>query len=86
MEFSNDWLPDKHNLTMADLLINCYSVQEIPFGIPQYAQCILHGLASILFCVLFIFANIEMCRFGDVKWLLSFHKIAATLNAEALFK
>ena len=29
------------------------------FGIPQYVQCILHGLTTVLFCVPFIFAEIE---------------------------
>ena len=37
---------------------------EVPFGIPQYVQCILHGLTSVLLCVPFIFADSEKCRFG----------------------
>ena len=39
--------------------------QQVPFGIPLYVQCILHGLTSVLLCVPFIFADSEKCRFGD---------------------
>ena len=38
---------------------------HVLFGIPQYVQCILHGLTSVLLCVLFIFADSEKCRFGS---------------------
>ena len=37
---------------------------QVPFGILQYVQCILHGLTSVLLCVPFIFADRERCRFG----------------------
>ena len=40
-------------------LFDIASAQEMPFNIPQYVQCILHGLTSVLLCVLFIFANSE---------------------------
>ena len=40
------------------------SSQEVPFGIPQYIQCILHGLTSVLLCVPFIFADNETCTKG----------------------
>ena len=36
----------------------------VPFGIPPYVQCILHGLTSVLLYVPFIFADCEKCRFG----------------------
>ena len=63
-------LPDKHNLIMAKAmglifsLLDITSAQEVPFGIPQYVQCILHGLNSILLCAPFIFADSEKCQFG----------------------
>ena len=46
---------DKHNLVMAKamglifLLFDVASARQVPFGIPQYVQCILHGLTSVLF-------------------------------------
>ena len=45
---------EKHNLIPAKAtglifsLFNIASAQEVPFGIPQYIQCILHGLTSVL--------------------------------------
>ena len=33
--------------------------QLVPFGMPQYVQCILHGLTSDLLCVPFNFADSE---------------------------
>ena len=36
------------------LLFDVASAGHVPFGMPQYVQCILHGLTSILFCVPFI--------------------------------
>ena len=54
---------DKHNSIMAKAmglifsLFDITSAQEVPFGIPQYVQCILHGLTSVLLCVPFIFAD-----------------------------
>ena len=35
----------------------------MPFGIPQYVQFILHGLASVLLCVQFIFSDHGKCWF-----------------------
>ena len=55
----------KRNLTMAKAMGLIFSVfdialtREVPFGIPQYTQCILHGLTIILLCVPFIFADNE---------------------------
>jgi len=31
------------------LLLDVASAREIPFGIPQYLQCIFHGLTSVHF-------------------------------------
>ena len=62
---------DKRNSITAKatgLIFSLFDValaQQVPFGIPQYVQCILHGLTSVLFCVPFIFADSEKCRFGD---------------------
>ena len=54
---------DKCNLITAKAtgltfsLFDVASAREVPFGIPQYVQCILHGLTSVLLCVPFIFAD-----------------------------
>ena len=42
-------------------LFDVTSAREVPFGIPQYVQCILHGFTSVLLCVPFIFADSEKC-------------------------
>jgi len=55
-------------------LFNVASTWEVPFGIPQYMQCIRHELTSVLLCVPFIFADNEKRWFGgfhcDGKWHL----------------
>ena len=62
---------DKSNSIMAKAtglifsLFDVASAREVPLGIPQYIQCILHELASILLCVPFIFADSERCQFGS---------------------
>ena len=62
---------DKCNLITAKVtglifsLFNVALAQEVPFGIPQYIQCILHGLTSVLLCVPFIFADSEKCQLGS---------------------
>jgi len=40
----------KHNLTVAKAmtLTQLASAQEVLFGMPQYVQCIFHGLINIL--------------------------------------
>ena len=44
---------DKHNLITAKAtglifsLFDVASAGHVPFGIPQYVQCILHGLTSV---------------------------------------
>ena len=54
---------DKCNSIMAKAtgltfsLFDVASTQEVPFGIPQYIQYILHGLTCVLLCVPFIFAD-----------------------------
>ena len=53
-------------------LFNITSARQVPFGIPQYAQCILHGLTSVLLCVPFIFASSKKCRFGGSRYFLDF--------------
>ena len=59
---------DKRNSIMAKatgLIFSLFDValaREVPFGIPQYVQCILHGLTSVLLCVPFIFADSEKCQ------------------------
>jgi len=45
------------------LLFNVASAQEVPFAIPLYMQCILHGLTTALLCVPFIFVHHDKCRF-----------------------
>ena len=64
-------LSDKRNSIMAKVtgfiysLFDVASARQVPFGIPQYVQCILHGVSSILLCVPFIFADSEKHRFDD---------------------
>ena len=62
---------DKRNLITAKatmgLIFSLFDValaREVPFGIPQYIQSILHGLTSVLLCVPFIFAYSEKCQYG----------------------
>ena len=72
-------------------LFDVASARQVPFGILQYVQCILHGLTSVLLCVPFIFVDRERCRFGaSTRWLpfemeIVFF-IVAILIAEVLFK
>jgi len=47
-----------------DLIFSLFSVtsaRELPFAMPLYMQCILHGLTMALLCVLFIFVHHEKC-------------------------
>ena len=73
-------------------LFNIVSVQEVPFDIPQYVQCVLHGLTSVLHCVPFIFAESKRCRFGrahdgfPLKRKLSVFFIVAIMIVEVLFE
>ena len=58
---------DKHSSITAKAtdfifaLFDIASAQKVPFGIPQYVQCIFHGLTSVLLCVPFVFADSEKC-------------------------
>ena len=49
---------------MSFSLYNVALAREVPTGIPQYIQCILHGLTSVLLSVPFVFADNEKCQFG----------------------
>jgi len=59
---------DLRNSTMAKAtglifsLSNVASAREVPFAIPLYMQCILHGLTTALLYVPFIFVHHEKCR------------------------
>jgi len=44
-------------------LFGIASPRKVPFAITLYMQCILHGLTSVLLCVLFIFSHHKKCRF-----------------------
>jgi len=57
MEFFTDWLTDVFKLAYSSSimakttglifpLFNVALAQEVPFSVPQYVQCILHGLTS----------------------------------------
>ena len=62
---------DKRNSIMAKAtalifsLFDVASARQVPFGIPQYVQCLLHGLTSVLLCVPFIFVDSKKCQFDD---------------------
>ena len=66
--------------------------RHMPFVIPQYVQCILHGLTGVLLCIPFIFADSKRSRFGgSTRWLpfrmeIIYIFIVATLIAKVLFK
>ena len=90
---------DQHNSIMVKAtslifsLFDVASAQEVPFGIPQYVQCILRGLTSVLLCVPFIFADSEKHKFGGCTCWLPLHNekstvlfIVATFITEVLFK
>ena len=73
-------------------LFDVTSAREVPFGIPQYVQCILQGLISVLLCIPFIFAdnesvNLVVARDGFLYVMEIIHIfIVATLIAKVLFK
>jgi len=49
---------------------NVTLTRDMPFAIPQYVQCILHGLTSALLCFPLIFADSKKYRFGGcTRWL-----------------
>jgi len=59
---------DSRNSTMAKAtglifsLFNVASTREVPFAIPLYMQCILHGLTTAFLRVPFIFVHHKKCR------------------------
>ena len=64
---------DKHNSITAKatgVMFSLFDValdRQVPFGIPQYIQCILHGLTRVLLCVPFIFADSEKFQFAVAR-------------------
>ena len=44
-------------------LLEVASAQQVHSGIPQYTQCMLHGLTCVLLCVKFIFTDSKRCHF-----------------------
>jgi len=47
-------------------LFDVASAREVTFGMPQYIQCILHGLTSALFCVLLTGKSINSVVARDI--------------------
>ena len=45
--------------------------QDVPFGIPQYAQCTHHGLTIVLLCAPFLFADSPRCLFAVARCMAS---------------
>ena len=45
--------------------------RDVPFGIPQYVQCMHHGLTFVLLCVPFLFADSLKCRFAVARCMVS---------------
>jgi len=82
---------DSHNSKMAKatdlifLLFNVASAREMPFAIPLYMQCILHGLTTALLCVhSSLFTTKSFAR--DGFHLLRKSSVVATLITKVLFK
>ena len=48
-------------LVCVHVCVRAYVARDVPFGISQYMQYLLHGLTSVLLCVPFIFADSEKC-------------------------
>ena len=81
-----DWLMDRLTDQPTDWLISSdkqssitaydvASAQEVPFGILQCIQCILHAFISLLLCVLFIFTAKGVSLMVHVIWLLCITEI-----------
>jgi len=74
---------DSCNSTMATatglilLLFDVASAREVPFTIPLYTQCVLHGLSMAFLCVPFTTKSIDL--------VVSMF-IVATLITKVLFK
>jgi len=71
-------------------LVDVASAREVPFAIPLYIQCVLHGLTTALLCVPFIFVHHEKCQLSGRHMMASIKSsvifIVATLITKALFK
>jgi len=87
---------DSRNSTMAKAmglifsLFDIASAREVPFVIPLYIQCVLHGLTTALLYVPFISVHHEKCRFSGRHVMASIKSsvifIVATLITKVLFK
>ena len=51
-------------------LFDVISSLEVPFGLPQYVQCILKGLTSVLLFVPFIFADSSLTGTGNKQFTI----------------
>jgi len=61
----------------SDLIFSLFDVasaREMPFAMLLYIQSILHVLTRALFCVLFIFAHHERCRFCGIHVMASVNR------------
>ena len=62
---------DKHNSIAAKAtglifsLFDITSAREVPFGTPQYVQCILHGLTGVLHSSLLTAKSIDLAVARD---------------------
>jgi len=85
-------LSDSRNSTMAKgtglivSLLNVTSAREVPFAIPLYMQCILHGLTTALLCVSLIFVHHKVSIARDGFHLLRKSSVVATLITKVLFE
>ena len=52
-------------------LFDVASSRDVPFDIPQYIQCMHHGLNFVLLCVPFLFADSQRCRFMVARCMAS---------------
>ena len=86
---------DKRTAKATGLIFSLFEVtsaQQVPFGIPQYVQCILHGLTSVPFVShssLLTGKGVDLVRARDgfpSKRKSSIFFIVAILIAKVLFK
>ena len=69
-------------------LFNITSAQEMPFGMPQFVQCILQRLSSVLLCTSFLLTVTSINLVVEHNGFLFVTKnfIVATLITEVLSK
>ena len=92
-ELFTNWLTsDKHNLITAKATgwffspFNVASALEVSFGIPQYVQCILHGLTSVLLCVAFLATVVYMIvHYSGLFQYFSYQSIIVPTLANFLY-